>query len=92
MSRTAGNTGDSDLFASVADGNTVVAGSDVRLGDVNAARLADMDSVSVNTGFWGPDSELLKRQILAAENVDMEILAVDGGYVPDQSVGNEIKP
>lgn len=76
MSRPAIDAGDGDLLASIAEGDAVVAGFDVGVGDVDSDGSSNVDPVCVEALSWGRDREVVEGQVVAPQHVHVELLAV----------------
>lgn len=74
---------DVDICAPVSQRYAVVARAYDRVGDLHVPRVADVDSVGVRAVVWGRDMDVFHIHILGVVDVEMEHLAVQGGYALD---------
>lgn len=78
--------------ATITNRDTVISGLYVRVGYINPVRTSNVDSIGVDASFCSRNGEVLEAQVLASQNIDMEVFTVQGSYVPDHRIGDEIEP
>jgi len=83
---------DSYLLAPLANGDAIITGDNVWINYVDPLRSSNVNSIGVETMSRGFHWKPLEGEVFAAEDIDVELLAIDGSYVLNYAVGDEVKP
>ena len=86
MSWTACDFGDCDLFATVAERDTVVPRLDVRIKDFNVCGAPDVDAVCVRAVLVCNDFDMLECDIFASQYIYVELLTVQRCHLLDYRI------
>lgn len=80
VARPTGHGRDIDLLAAVTNGDAVIASLDMGVHDDDPVGSADVDSICVGAISGSSHIDMLEGDVLAAQDIDMEFLAVQGSY------------
>ena len=83
---------DSYLPAPPANGDAIITGHNVWINNVDLLRPSNVNSIRVGTMPRRFHRKSLEGKVFAAEEIDVELLAIDGSHVLDYAVGDEVKP
>lgn len=83
VARTAVHPLDKDLLAPVTNGDAIVPGLDGGVNNIDPDRSSDVDPVCVEAVARRGHGEMLERHVLAAQDVYVELLAIERRYVVD---------
>ena len=92
VARPTGHSFDVYLLAAIANRDTIVSGLYGCIYYFDTSRAPNVDSISVSAVSRRSYGEVLEGKVLAAQNIDMKVLAVKGSYVLDDGIGDKVEP